>query len=181
MKSFFPTWRSYENVHIFFWLAKDTSWNHNWNVPWIVFSIPTVLVALDFVWQTAHVKVIASQFSACALFSRTAFRVAWSTTFTTSCSSCGLWRILCGLTASCSCPWSTMILCRSFRSICKTSTPCAGSVRGYWSSPSFWVSFCTWFGLPRARSSRQLTPPFTRPADTVTQLDRSFLSFSTTK
>jgi hypothetical protein len=57
MKSCFPTWRSYENVHIFFWLAKDTSWNHNWDVSWIVFSIPTVLIALDFVWQTAHVKV----------------------------------------------------------------------------------------------------------------------------
>jgi hypothetical protein len=57
MKSFFPTWRSYENVHIFFWLAKDTSWNHNWEVTWIVFSIPTVLIALDFAWQTAHVKV----------------------------------------------------------------------------------------------------------------------------
>ncbi len=60
MKSCFPTWRSYENAHIFFWLAKDTSWNHSWNVTWIVFSIPTVLIALDFVWQTAHVKVLPS-------------------------------------------------------------------------------------------------------------------------
>ena len=44
----FPTWRDYENIHIFFWLGKDTAWNALIPSMWVVFVIPTILVALDF-------------------------------------------------------------------------------------------------------------------------------------
>ena len=44
----FPTWRDYENIHIFFWLGKDTAWNGLIPSMWVIFVIPTILVALDF-------------------------------------------------------------------------------------------------------------------------------------
>lgn len=44
----FYTWRELENLHLFFWLAKDTAWNGLILPMWIVFAIPTVLLALDF-------------------------------------------------------------------------------------------------------------------------------------
>jgi hypothetical protein len=49
----FPTWRSYENIHILFWLGKDCAWNHLWPTMWWIFAAPTVLIALDFVWTTS--------------------------------------------------------------------------------------------------------------------------------
>jgi len=77
MQCLFPTWRSYENVHIFFWLAKDCSWNHGWTLTWWIFSVPTVLIALDFAWQTAHVKVRASRPCSSAVRSRVFCRADW--------------------------------------------------------------------------------------------------------
>mmetsp|Transcript_8978 Transcript_8978/g.8017 ORF Transcript_8978/g.8017 Transcript_8978/m.8017 type:complete len:406 (+) Transcript_8978:12-1229(+) len=45
----FATWREYENIHILFWLGKDYGWNKLNPVIWILFLIPTVLIAVDFV------------------------------------------------------------------------------------------------------------------------------------
>ena len=55
--SCFPTWRQYENIHIVFWLGKDCAWNTLIPVMWIVFLVPTVLVALDFVICATSKKV----------------------------------------------------------------------------------------------------------------------------
>jgi len=61
LNKLFPTWRNYENIHIFFWLGKDTAWNWRTstmksyvpNAVWWVFAVPTVLVGLDFVITSA--------------------------------------------------------------------------------------------------------------------------------
>jgi len=45
----FPSWRDYENIHIFFWLGKDVAWNGLIQPMWVIFVIPTFLVSLDFV------------------------------------------------------------------------------------------------------------------------------------
>jgi hypothetical protein len=45
----FPSWRSYENVHIFFWLGKDTCWCWGFPDVWWIFAAPTLLVGFDFV------------------------------------------------------------------------------------------------------------------------------------
>jgi len=50
--SYFVTWRQYEHAHTLFWLGKDLSWNRLEPVPWILFSIPTILIAVDFIWVT---------------------------------------------------------------------------------------------------------------------------------
>ena len=44
----FKTWRELEHLHLFLWLAKDTFWNAMFMPMWILFAIPTVLLALDF-------------------------------------------------------------------------------------------------------------------------------------
>ncbi len=49
LKFLFPSWRDYENIHIFFWLGKDVAWNGLIQPMWVIFVIPTFLVALDFV------------------------------------------------------------------------------------------------------------------------------------
>lgn len=54
--SYFKTWRQYENVHTLCWLGKDLSWNRVSAVPWIICLIPTVLVAIDFIYETAKPK-----------------------------------------------------------------------------------------------------------------------------
>ena len=53
----FPTWRQYENIHILFWLGKDCAWNLLIPVMWIVFLIPTVLIACDFMVTACLHKV----------------------------------------------------------------------------------------------------------------------------
>lgn len=53
LRAVFPTWRSYENIHIFFWLGKDAAWNHSWGIMWWIFSVPTVLLSLDFCYMTS--------------------------------------------------------------------------------------------------------------------------------
>jgi hypothetical protein len=54
LKSRFPhifrTWREYENLHMLFWLGKDCAWNGLIGPMWIVFLIPTVVIAADFVY-----------------------------------------------------------------------------------------------------------------------------------
>jgi hypothetical protein len=53
---FFKTWNEYENIHIFFWVGKDTAWNWWIQSMWLVFFIPTLLIGLDFVYLTLRSK-----------------------------------------------------------------------------------------------------------------------------
>ena len=60
------TWRDLELIHLFFWLGKDTAWNAACSAEagagaglqamWIIFALPTVLLALDFVYVTLWVQ-----------------------------------------------------------------------------------------------------------------------------
>ena len=60
--SYFKTWRQYENIHVLFWLGKDYGWAALSPVLWIGFSIPTVLIAIDFCYITGKTKVILQYF-----------------------------------------------------------------------------------------------------------------------
>ena len=42
----------YEDLHVLFWLGKDTAWNHLNLVLWYLFLVPTLLVAVEFVWSS---------------------------------------------------------------------------------------------------------------------------------
>ena len=48
-----PTWRRYENLHILFWLGKDTAWIFDWSIMWWPFAALTVAIAADFVATTS--------------------------------------------------------------------------------------------------------------------------------
>ena len=48
-----PTWRSYENLHVLFWLGKDTAWSNSWPIMWWPFAALTVAIAADFVATTS--------------------------------------------------------------------------------------------------------------------------------
>jgi hypothetical protein len=52
----FASWKHYENVHILMWLGKDTAWNWDWKVMWICFTIPTILIGLDFIHKSLFTK-----------------------------------------------------------------------------------------------------------------------------
>jgi hypothetical protein len=54
---YFRTFRQYENLHMFFWLAKDLAWNRGNIVLWFICLVPTVLVAADFFFISAFCKV----------------------------------------------------------------------------------------------------------------------------
>ena len=56
--SYFKTWRQYENIHVLFWLGKDYAWASLSSVLWVGFSIPTILIAIDFCYITGITKVI---------------------------------------------------------------------------------------------------------------------------
>jgi len=47
--SYFKTWRQYEHFHTLCWLGKDLSWDQNNPYTYVVFMIPTVLIAADFI------------------------------------------------------------------------------------------------------------------------------------
>jgi len=56
--NYFLTWRQYEHTHTLFWMAKDLCWNLLLPIPWAIFSVPTVLIACDFVyvtWKNGHI------------------------------------------------------------------------------------------------------------------------------
>ena len=55
--SYFQNWRQYEYMHIVCWLGKDWAWTVGFKVLWVLFSVPTLLLALDFVWVTGSIKV----------------------------------------------------------------------------------------------------------------------------
>lgn len=47
----FRTEREYENVHVFLWLLKDTSWCHLWAPMGMVMLVPTLAVQLHLTWR----------------------------------------------------------------------------------------------------------------------------------
>lgn len=55
--SYFENWRQYEHAHTLFWLGKDWSWNSLDPYSWPIFLIPTVLIAVDFIYVTWNKKV----------------------------------------------------------------------------------------------------------------------------
>lgn len=50
------SWRDYENVHVLFWLGKDIAWNGGYQALWVMFAVPTTLIALEFVLVTFLTK-----------------------------------------------------------------------------------------------------------------------------
>ena len=46
--SWLKTFRQYENLHMYFWLAKDLAWNRNNLAMWSVLLGPAVFLAGDF-------------------------------------------------------------------------------------------------------------------------------------
>lgn len=46
--TYFRNFRQYENIHMFFWLAKDLAWNETNISLWLLFLIPTILVSTDY-------------------------------------------------------------------------------------------------------------------------------------
>lgn len=54
--SYFKYWRQYEHAHTFCWLGKDLSWNTYNPYTWVLCLIPTVLIAVDFIWVTFRTK-----------------------------------------------------------------------------------------------------------------------------
>jgi len=49
---YFRHWREYENFHLLCWVGKDLSWAALIPGLWVFFTVPTLLVALDFVWKS---------------------------------------------------------------------------------------------------------------------------------
>jgi hypothetical protein len=56
--SYFKTWRQYEHLHTLCWLGKDLSWNRLNPYTWVLCFVPTVLIAMDFIWTTYHTKMM---------------------------------------------------------------------------------------------------------------------------
>ena len=56
--SYFNNWRQYEYMHICCWLGKDWSWTVGSKLLWILFAIPTLLLAIDFVYVSGKIKVL---------------------------------------------------------------------------------------------------------------------------
>jgi len=44
-------------MHILCWLGKDLSWNQESPIIWIICLIPTLLMAMDFIYETFRTKV----------------------------------------------------------------------------------------------------------------------------
>lgn len=53
---FFQSWREYENVHILFWIGKDCFWCWYIDYMWVLFFIPTLLIAFDFCYVSLRGK-----------------------------------------------------------------------------------------------------------------------------
>lgn len=54
--SYFRYWRQYENAHTLCWLGKDLSWNRLSAAPWVLCLVPTILIAVDFIFVTGNPK-----------------------------------------------------------------------------------------------------------------------------
>lgn len=84
--SLFSTWRDYEHLQwdlinvfvslvidccvwcfcsVLCWLGKDTAWNTA-NLPmWLIFSVPTIIISLDFIYTSSCTKVISFHLISC--------------------------------------------------------------------------------------------------------------------
>jgi hypothetical protein len=60
---FFQNWRQYEYMHIVCWLAKDWSWTMGFKWLWIFWSVPTLFVAVDFVYVTGKFKLLVIDYA----------------------------------------------------------------------------------------------------------------------
>lgn len=75
----FGTWREYENSHILFWLGKDFAWTITNKPLWIIFAIPTMLIAVDFVYETFLVKrIFIEHMHYCAQFLWVVANILWA-------------------------------------------------------------------------------------------------------
>ena len=54
--TYFEYWRQYENIHIIFWIGKDYAWLTENQVMWVIFAVPTLVIALDFALCTGYAK-----------------------------------------------------------------------------------------------------------------------------
>jgi len=52
---YFNNWRQYELFHYVLWLGKDYSWCIQNKALWFIFTPPTLLIAIDFIWTTGRV------------------------------------------------------------------------------------------------------------------------------
>lgn len=59
----FSTWRQYEQIHILFWLGKDYAWNTGDVALWYICSICTLLIALDFMWESVQQEAMGIEFT----------------------------------------------------------------------------------------------------------------------
>jgi hypothetical protein len=48
--------RQYENLHIFLWLVKDTSWVMGWKLAGMIMIFPTIFVAIHITWLRRMVR-----------------------------------------------------------------------------------------------------------------------------
>lgn len=53
-------WREYEHIHTLAWLGKDYAWVHVLPSLWVLCLVPTILIAIDFIWTTWKTKVAAA-------------------------------------------------------------------------------------------------------------------------
>ena len=59
----FANWREYEQIHILFWLGKDYAWNSIDAPLWYVCSISTLLIGVDFMWESAQQENAGIEFA----------------------------------------------------------------------------------------------------------------------
>jgi hypothetical protein len=52
---YFKYFRQYENLHMLFWIAKDLAWNKNNLELWLIFLVPTLLMAGDMLLISLYV------------------------------------------------------------------------------------------------------------------------------
>jgi hypothetical protein len=50
-------WREYEHIHTLAWLGKDYAWVRILPPLWVLCLVPTILIAIDFIWTTWKTKV----------------------------------------------------------------------------------------------------------------------------
>lgn len=48
--AYFKNFRQYENVHMYFWIAKDLSWNQSNKLMWLLFLGPTLFLSADYIF-----------------------------------------------------------------------------------------------------------------------------------
>ncbi len=69
--------REYENLHIVFWLIKDTCWVMDWKIAGMTMIIPTLVVAIHIAWRSR--KNIADLFHNTAVCLWISANATWMT------------------------------------------------------------------------------------------------------